>query len=249
MKQKNRENIRLYIEASLADAAVIGLDGNDTHYLKSVMRCREGDSITLFNGRDGEWSGRIDGFGKNWTSLTLLTQQRGQTVERSCTLLFAVIKRSRSDLLLQKATELGATRIQPITTQRSQSERFNLDRAKAVVKEAAEQSGRLNLPEISQVRGFDDALKDWPEDQTLWFCDETAVAGSFADALLNTPANPAGEAILIGPEGGFDRTGVHALRSYTVCKPISLGSRILRAETAAMAALAIFQSVRDADKS
>jgi len=194
----------------------------------------------LFNGRDGEWRARIDTIGKGWASLQLTEQSLPQPVEPDIWLLFAPIKRGRVDFLVQKATELGVSILLPTTTRRTVVERINLVRLGTTAAEAAEQCRRLSVPELRPVQSLEKVLASWPEERRLLFCDE---AGGPPAIEAMTGQEPAPWAILIGPEGGFDPDESQALRERPFVVPMSLGPRILRAETAAVAALSLWQAV------
>jgi len=194
----------------------------------------------LFNGRDGEWRARIDTIAKGWASLQLTEQSLPQPVEPDIWLLFAPIKRGRVDFLVQKATELGVSILLPTTTRRTVVERINLVRLGTTAAEAAEQCRRLSVPELRPVQSLEKVLASWPEERRLLFCDE---AGGPPAIEAMTGQEPAPWAILIGPEGGFDPDESQALRERPFVVPMSLGPRILRAETAAVAALSLWQAV------
>jgi 16S rRNA (uracil1498-N3)-methyltransferase len=196
--------------------------------------------VALFNGRDGEWRARIDTIGKGWASLQLTEQSLPQPVEPDIWLLFAPIKRGRVDFLVQKATELGVSILLPTTTRRTVVERINLVRLGTTAAEAAEQCRRLSVPELRPVQSLEKVLASWPEERRLLFCDE---AGGPPAIEAMTGQEPAPWAILIGPEGGFDPDESQALRERPFVVPMSLGPRILRAETAAVAALSLWQAV------
>ena len=194
----------------------------------------------MFNGRDGEWRARIDTIGKGWASLQLTEQSLPQPVEPDIWLLFAPIKRGRVDFLVQKATELGVSILLPTTTRRTVVERINLVRLGTTAAEAAEQCRRLSVPELRPVQSLEKVLASWPEERRLLFCDE---AGGPPAIEGMTGQEPAPWGILIGPEGGFDPDESQALRERPFVVPMSLGPRILRAETAAVAALSLWQAV------
>ena len=233
-------NIRLFVAGDLAEGRVLGLSANQAHYLRHVMRCRDGDQILLFNGRDGEWCGRIDGFGKGWCSLSLAHRTRAQAQAPDLWLAFAPIKRARIDLLVQKATELGAAVLQPVLTRRTTVERVNLDRLAANAVEAAEQSERLSVPELRAPVALAGLLENWPGERRLLYCDEGGEAPPIAAALAASA--PGAWCVLTGPEGGFAPEERDQLRSQTFVLPVSLGPRTLRAETAVIAALALWQA-------
>ncbi|MDP6688055.1 MAG: 16S rRNA (uracil(1498)-N(3))-methyltransferase [Alphaproteobacteria bacterium] len=235
-----RTKVRLYVSDDLTADGVVGLASSQAHYLRSVLRLGPGDEVALFNGRDGEWRARIDTIGKGWASLQLTAQSLAQAIEPDVWLLFAPIKRGRVDYLVQKATELGVGALLPTTTRRTVVERINLVRLATTAAEAAEQCRRLSVPELRPVQSLEKTLAAWPEGRRLLFCDE---AGG-PPALSAMADQKAGSwAILIGPEGGFEAEESQMLRDRPFVVPMSLGPRILRTETAAVAALSLWQAV------
>jgi 16S rRNA (uracil1498-N3)-methyltransferase len=232
--------VRLYGTAQLGSGLAVPLDEGQAHYLLHVMRAGAGDRVSLFNGRDGEWLAEITGVTKRGVSLTCLRQTGAQAEVPDVWLAFAPVKKTPSDYLVQKAAELGVRVLQPVFTRRTIVTRINEERMAANAVEAAEQSGRLSVPEIRSGVGFDKLLAAWPKERRIFFCDEGGDAKPLADAAKGT-AGPA--AILTGPEGGFDPAERDALRAQPFVEPVTLGPRILRADTAALAALAIWQSV------
>jgi 16S rRNA (uracil1498-N3)-methyltransferase len=253
--------LRLHVEAPLGAGLRVTPDEGQAHYLLHVMRARAGDRVSLFNGRDGEWLAHIAEISKRVCSLECERQVVPQTEVPDIWLCFAPIKKTPADYVMQKATELGVRVLQPVFTRRTIVSRVNLDRMRANAVEAAEQSGRLSVPETREPLTFDKLLAAWPQERRLFFCDEGGDARPLAEALRNPPplmedsgemlsASPAREvavapaAILTGPEGGFDPSERDALRTQLFVTPVSLGPRILRADTAALAALAIWQAVR-----
>jgi 16S rRNA (uracil1498-N3)-methyltransferase len=233
--------LRLFVEAALADGARVLPDDAQTHYLLHVMRARAGDRVSLFNGSDGEWLARIAEVSKRSCTLACERQTEAQSEVPDLWLCFAPIKKTPADYVVQKATELGVRVLQPVTTRRTIVTRVNLDRMRANAVEAAEQSGRLSVPETREPLALDKLFATWPQDRRLIFCDEGG-APPMAEALRTAPDGPA--AIFTGPEGGFDPSERAALRALPFVTPVSLGPRILRADTAALAALAIWQSIR-----
>jgi 16S rRNA (uracil1498-N3)-methyltransferase len=206
------------------------------------MRLKEGDAVALFNGRDGEFGARIDSFAKRAAQLRLAEQLRGQHAEPDLWLVFAPIKRARIDYLIEKATELGASALVPVITRYTNVERLNLERLRAHAIEAAEQSERLTVPRLSEPRALDDILASWDASRRIMLCDESGTAPPAAVALARQSA--AAWAVLIGPEGGFAETELDALRKLPFVSSVSLGPRILRADTAALAGLAVLQALR-----
>ncbi|WP_051341561.1 16S rRNA (uracil(1498)-N(3))-methyltransferase [Azospirillum halopraeferens] len=236
-----RPKIRLYVDGPLATGQAVGLDHERAHYLRHVMRRDRGDAIAVFNGRDGEWRATIDGFGKGWCSLTVDGRLRAQTAAPDLWLLFAPLKRGRIDTVAEKASELGASRIWPVFTRRTDPHRVNLDRLRANAVEAAEQCERLTVPELAEPVPLDRALAGWPADRVLFFCAESGSAIPVAEAVRAHATRPA--AFLVGPEGGFDTRELDAIRNLPFVVPVGLGPRILRADTAAFAALACWQAL------
>ena len=233
---------RLYVTEDLTADAVVGVNPQQAHYLRSVLRLKAGDPVTLFNGRDGEWLGDIDGVGKGWASISVSEKLRDQQAGPDLWLLFSPLKRSATDLVIQKATELGTARIQPVFTERTNTERLKQDRALATALEAAEQCERLDLPEVGEPAKLTQILSGWDETRQLFICAELGAADPVAQVFgAFEPGRPA--ALLIGPEGGFSEKELAFLNDRSFITPVSLGPRILRAETAAISALACWQSI------
>lgn len=236
--------VRLYVEADLAAAAEVPLDPAQTHYLRNVMRRAPGDAVRLFNGRDGEWRASIAALGKGEGTLRVEAETRPQAPEPDLWLLAAPIKRTAIDFVAAKATELGVSAIQPVFTRRTAVARVNDARMRANVVEAAEQCERLSVPEVRTAAPLDTVLAAWPAGRHLLFCDETRDGRPIAEALAAERAKmPEPWAILIGPEGGFTPEELQRIRALPAVVPVSLGSRLLRADTAALAALAVWQAV------
>lgn len=231
---------RLFTASALA-AGPLALGAAAAHYLGTVLRLKPGDEVTLFNGRDGEWRARLLGITRGAVALALEAQQRAQASESDLWLLFAPIKRGPLDSLVEKATELGASRLQPVLTARTNVERVNLDRLTAIAREAAEQSERLTLPEILPPRPLLEALADWPGERRLFICDESGRAPPIARTLAGIAPGPA--AVLTGPEGGFAESELDALRKLPILTAVGLGPRVLRSDTAALAGLAVVQAL------
>lgn len=234
--------IRLFIDAPLQEGAEIGLDRGQSNYLVNVMRLEAGAAIAVFNGRDGEWRAELTNAHRKAATLTARAQMRGQEPLPDLHLLFAPIKKARTDFIVEKACELGCARVQPVITRYTQSDRLNLERLRAHMIEAAEQCGGVSVPELDAAQPLGTILADWPLPRTLIFCDEARTALPMADALAALPrGTPA--AILIGPEGGFSPEEAERLHGHPATLAVSLGPRILRADTAAVAALALAQSI------
>jgi len=229
--------IRLYVEQPLGQGQTIPLNRDQAHYLFGVMRQGAEDLVLLFNGRDGEWRAEVAEAGKRGGTLVCEAQTAPQRDPPDLWLLFAPIKKARTDFIVEKAAEMGAARIIPVQTDFTNSERIRQDRLQAHAVEAAEQCGGTFVPEVTDLQKLDTLLSDWPEDRQLMFCDE-ALAG--AGTTLRAAGGGAW-AILIGPEGGFSETERARLSALPVAHPVSLGPRILRADTAAVAALTVWQ--------
>lgn len=230
---------RLYVTAGLGAGMAVALDEGPSHYLLHVMRAKPGNRVLLFNGRDGEWLAEIGQASKRGVTATCLGQTRPQAAEPDIWLAFAPIKKTPADYLVQKATELGASCLLPVFTRRTIVTRVNLERMAANAAEAAEQSERLTVPQIREPLDLDKLLASWPKERRLYFCDEGGGAKPLAEAARGA-SEPA--AIITGPEGGFDPAERELLRAQSFVAPVTLGPRILRADTAALAALTIWQS-------
>ncbi len=233
---------RLFVSADLSAGRAVALDEEQSNYLLRVLRLETGGEVRLFNGRDGEWDAAISAAGKK-ADVTPVSQLRVQPplATPAMTLLFAPVKKDETDLIIEKATELGAVRIQPVLTRRTQTRTVRLDRFRKVALEAAEQTERLDLPEIDDVTTLDAALAALPAGTALLFCDEAGRAAPMRIVLESLSGRDA--AILIGPEGGFTVEERAFLRGRAGTHAVSLGPRILRAETAAIAAMALWQAV------
>jgi 16S rRNA (uracil1498-N3)-methyltransferase len=231
---------RLYSEAPLETGAVLELARDQANYLLNVLRLRSGDSILVFNGRDGEWLCAIRAEGRKQASLEALEQTRPQPPAPDLIYLFAPLKHARLDYMAQKAVEMGAGVLQPVLTRFTQVSRLNLDRLAANAIEAAEQCGILALPQIRAEQPLAAALAALEPERLLIFCDEAQDAGSPIAALQGASRGPL--AVLVGPEGGFDESERALVLQRERTMRLSLGPRILRADTAAVAALAVVQA-------
>ncbi|MGR3514824.1 MAG: 16S rRNA (uracil(1498)-N(3))-methyltransferase [Paracoccaceae bacterium] len=228
--------IRLYVDHALGQGQSVDLTRDQAHYLFGVMRLSVGDAVLLFNGEAGEWRAAVTQAHKQNGTLQCEVQTKPQRMPPDLWLLFAPIKKARTDFIVEKATELGVARVLPVQTEFTNAERIRRDRLQAHAVEAAEQCGETYVPHVEDLAKLPDVLATWPEERGLIFCDE-ALAGAPAETL---PIGPA--AILIGPEGGFSANERARLRERAT--RISLGPRILRADTAAVAALTLWHVSR-----
>jgi 16S rRNA (uracil1498-N3)-methyltransferase len=233
---------RLYVDAALSAAAEVALDRDAANHLCNVLRLSRGDAVLLFNGRDGEWRGVLAEAGKRAATVRAEERLRAQPAATDLHYLFAPLKHARLDYVVQKAVELGVSRLQPVLTRHTQVTRINLDRMRANVIEAAQQCGVLAVPEVAEPARLDDAVAD--VSRLLVFCDEDA---NGADPVAALRAAAGGKAVplavLIGPEGGFAEEERAMLVTRANSVRLALGPRILRADTAAVAALTLVQAV------
>ncbi|MGV6803415.1 MAG: 16S rRNA (uracil(1498)-N(3))-methyltransferase [Ruegeria sp.] len=230
--------IRLYVDHPLGAGQSVPLTREQAHYLFGVMRLAVGGRVALFNGRDGEWLAEVAEAGKRGGVLSCLEQTRPLQLPPDLWLLFAPIKKARTDFIVEKAAEMGAAKIMPIQTAFTNSERIRQDRLQAHAVEAAEQCGGTFVPEVCDLQRLDKLLDNWPDGRQLMFCDE-AEAGSALRLAAQDKARP--WAILIGPEGGFSDAERQRLKDLPFTHVVSLGPRILRADTAAVAAMTLWQ--------
>lgn len=235
--------IRLFVEQALAAGAAVGLSPERAHYLRSVLRLSTGVSLRLFNGRDGEWQARLEELGKGWASCAVERRTRRQQPEPDLWLVFAPIKRARIDFVAQKATELGVSALWPVFTRLTAVGRVNVGRLRANAIEAAEQCERLSVPEVFAPAEIGALLGRWPAERRILLCDESGTGVPIAEALRAAPAGPAPWAVMIGPEGGFAADELDRLRNLPIVNAVGLGPRVLRADTAALAALACWQAL------
>lgn len=233
---------RLFLDRPLALGARLELDRAQANYLLNVLRLGPGADVLVFNGRDGEWRAQVQPEGRKAATLLALSQTRPQTPVPTLAYLFAPLKHARLDYMAQKAVEMGAGSLRPVLTRRTQAARVNLDRMRANAIEAAEQCGILAIPEIREEAKLEAALAALEPERVLVFCDEDAPIADPLAALAAAPEGPL--AVLIGPEGGFDPAERDALLTRDKVVRLSLGPRILRADTAAVAALAVVQAAR-----
>jgi 16S rRNA (uracil1498-N3)-methyltransferase len=257
---------RLFVAAALGAGAAVPLRPDQAHYAGRVMRLGPGDPVLLFNGRDGEWRARIDSLGRRGGAATAEARTRAQSPAPDPWLLFAPLKKTAMDFMIEKATELGVALLQPVMTRRTASERVNVERLRAQAIEAAEQCERLTVPEVRPMRTLERAMGEWngarPDRgasfsaratpigvpshddspaRRLYVADETGGGVPAAAAFSAAPSGPA--AFLVGPEGGFERSELDALGSLPFVSRVVLGPRILRAETAALVLLACWQAL------
>ncbi len=233
--------VRLFVEHPLGEGQTVPLSQPHAHYLFGVMRLGQGAVISVFDGASGEWDAEIVEAGKRRGTLICRAQTKALQMPPDLWLLFAPIKKARTDFIVEKAAEMGAARIVPVLTQFTNAERVRVDRLQAHAVEAAEQCGGTWVPQVTEVAKLGAMLDGWPEERRLMFCDEGLVGG--AAPLRADPAQDGAPwAILIGPEGGFSPDERARLTSLPFAHPVSLGPRILRADTAAVAALALWQT-------
>ncbi len=235
-----RAKIRLFVKAPLGAGQGIPLNKEQSNYLFAVMRQKVGDFVLVFNGKDGEWLAEVLSANKRNGALACVEQTAPLRLPPDLWLVFAPIKKARTAFIVEKATELGAARIIPCQT-RFTNERVNIPRLQAHVLEATEQCGGTFVPEVAEPVKFDALLDDWPADRQLMFCDESREALPAAQALAGKTGGK--WAIIIGPEGGFSPEEIARLRGMEAVTSVTLGPRILRADTAAVAAITMWQSV------
>jgi 16S rRNA (uracil1498-N3)-methyltransferase len=237
-----RPATRLYIPEPLAAGASVPLTDENVHRLRNVLRLAAGATVAAFNERDGEWLCHIDRLQRSHGTLKAIEQRRPPEPGSDVWLLFAPIKRTRLEWLVEKATELGVAALVPVATARTQSERINRERLRVIAVAASEQSERVSLPEIRPEEPLARLLAGWPADRRLVLCDESGAGQPMAEALAGSDGRtPA--AVFVGPEGGFAETELDALGKLSIVTRVGLGPRILRTETAALAALAVYQVV------
>lgn len=235
---------RLFVEPAIAAGAPLPLDRAQANYLLNVLRLKDGDEVLAFNGRDGEWRARVEAQGRKAASLVPVAQTRPQAPLPDLHYLFAPLKHARLDYMVQKAVEMGAGVLAPVLTQHTQASRVNLERMRANAVEACEQCGVLTVPGIREPVSLEDLLDGWEMSEPgrrLVFCDEGEASQNPLDTLQGLQRGPL--AVLIGPEGGFSEDERARLRSRPFVTPVPLGPRVLRADTAAVAALAVVQAV------
>ncbi|HPF47338.1 MAG TPA: 16S rRNA (uracil(1498)-N(3))-methyltransferase [Emcibacteraceae bacterium] len=238
-KMSNKKpKIRLYLDDQFKSGTVFLIEENQGHYLVNVMRVKLGDNVIIFNGIDGEWLAEITKVGKGKAKITIREKITDQKSDPDLWYLFAPVKKARVDYMVQKATELGVSRIIPVLTERTNLDKIKFDKLLANSIEAAEQCGRMTVPQIDDLTELDKILDNWPKDRGLIFCDEAG------EAIPMQHVKPSFDkwSILIGPEGGFSPQEREMIRAHQNTIAITLGPRILRADTAAVAALSLWQS-------
>jgi 16S rRNA (uracil1498-N3)-methyltransferase len=234
---------RLFVDAPLQAGARIALDRGQANYLLNVLRLKAGESVLIFNGQDGEWRAEVSVEGRKAADLVCVERTRDQGAAPNVIYAFAPLKHARLDYMVQKAVEMGAGILQPILTRRTQASRVNLERMRSNVIEAAEQCGILSIPGVREEADLERFLKGLEKDRLIVFCDEKAPVSNPVEALAKLGNNQAGLVVIVGPEGGFTDQERALVAAHERCVCVSLGPRILRADTAAVAALAIVQAV------
>ncbi|OLY48966.1 16S rRNA (uracil(1498)-N(3))-methyltransferase [Bartonella apis] len=231
---------RLFVEEPLSACGKLDLDETRSHYLKNVLRMNEGSELLLFNGKDGEWRAKIYEIKKKIVVLELVSKERGQAAPADLVYCFAPLKHARLDYMVQKAVEMGASVLQPVITRFTQVTRLNEERMQANIIEACEQCGVLSISSCRSPVSLGELLKNWQQERHLIFCDEAADTQNPLEILKKMPRAPLG--VLIGPEGGFSDEERSRLKQFPFVHAIPLGPRILRADTAAVAALAVIDA-------
>ena len=238
---RDRAATRLYMMQPLIPGAALELAPAQVHHLRTVLRLGPGAMVAAFNATDGEWLCQIAEIGRNCGRLGVERRLRPAMAEPDLWLLFGPIKRARLDWVIEKATELGVGVLLPVWTERTQTERLNLERLRAHAVAAAEQSERLSVPELHEPQALERLLAAWPAERRLIVCDETGGGEPVGEAAARLGPGPT--ALLTGPEGGFSQTELDALGKLSFVTRVGLGPRVLRADTAALAALAAFQAI------
>jgi 16S rRNA (uracil1498-N3)-methyltransferase len=227
---------RLFVEQPLALGATFNITGNSAHYLLAVMRLKEGAPVKLFDDISGEYLSTVSSLGKRDLAVTVQSKLREREVTPDLWICQALIKKDRFDWVAEKSCELGAARFVPVLTARCVVDKVKDDRLRAHMIEAAEQCERTALPQIAPLTRIEAMLKAWPAERGLYFCDERG-GEPFLEAIIAGPS-----AVLIGPEGGFTDAENEAVRAHPCARPVSLGPRILRADTAAVAAMSVWMA-------
>jgi 16S rRNA (uracil1498-N3)-methyltransferase len=232
---------RVYVAEGLVEGGTAELDAAKAHHLGTVLRLGRGEEVAAFNPAEGEFLCRIASFGRERIALAVGRRLRAPQAEPDLWLMFAPIKRARLDWLVEKGTELGVAAFAPVWTERTEPQRLNGERLSAHMRGAAEQCGRLSIPELRPPETLARVVAAWPQQRALLLCDESGRGRPLAEAAAEVADRPA--AILVGPEGGFAETELDALAKLSFVSRVGLGPRVLRAETAALAAVAAFQAI------
>lgn len=238
MMTQAKPRLRLYVTAPLRQGEEVVLSGNQSHYVGHVMRQRAGDAVLMFNGRDGEWVADIITVGKKQVTVRVAHQRREQHASPDLWLAFAPIK-NKTDLVVEKATELGVSKLLPVFTRHAVVKSVNMEKLTAHAIEAAEQCERLDVPTIETCKDIPTLLTAWPRERLLLYGDESGEGAPLKKTLSALPVGKYG--VVVGPEGGFSADEQKLLRTFSFVRPFTMGPRILRADTAAVAALACLQ--------
>ena len=238
----DKSKIRLYVEESLNQGVSIRVHDGKVNYIANVMRRKIADEVVLFNGKDGEWLSQIGHISKKEIGLNVIKKLKDQKPEPDVWLVFAPIKVGRIDYMIEKAVELGVASLHPVITERTIVTRVNIDRLQAHAVEAAEQCERLNVPKVNTEEKLHKLIEKWPSDRAIIFCDETGRGRPIVELLPEIKENK--YAIFIGPEGGFTENEFKLLLKMKNVYPLHLGPRVMRADTAAISALACFQALK-----
>ena len=232
--------IRIYIEKKLHIGEMVEIDEKQAHYLINVMKQKTGNKLFCFNNKDGEFEGEIETISKKSLSMRVLSKSKNFEKSPDIWLLFAPLKKDQTDFVIQKSTELGVRKIIPTLTLRTNSEKVRTDRFQVQAIEAAEQCRRVDLPEISEAISLEKLLQTWDSTRVLFYMDETGNGKRITEAFSK---NNQPSAILVGPEGGFDKKELELLKKMNYTEAVTMGTRIMRAETAVTAALSCWQAI------
>lgn len=236
----SQAKIRLFVEASF-NTGFIDIDKEQTHYLHKVMRKQAGDTILIFNGTDGEYLARITAIDRKSSTIEIIEQTRKQKKEPDISLYFALVKNTAMKNIIRQATELGVSALQPVITKYTNASDTNIERLRSIAIEAAEQSERLSIPEFKGIKKLDDLINGVNKDLTIILCDESGSGRPINEALSKQKNGK--YAVLIGPEGGFAKEELEKMRNCPYILPVGMGPRILKADTAVIAALSCYQSI------
>ena len=240
LDQSYKAKIRLYFPGQLSLKNVVKLENNQVHYLKNVMRKKINDSILVFNNVNGEFLGKISKIYKNSIDIDLIKKTREVEIENDIWVLFAPVKKSPTEYIVQKATELGVSKIIPVITERTITKNLNLKRMQDIAIESSEQCERITIPEVCAIKKLKDLIPNWDNDRIIFFCDETIRNNNVVKIDFQNLSTKSFGAILVGPEGGFSTNETNYLREKKFIRPIDLGPRILRSDTAVIAALSLW---------